>query len=222
MKFQWLIKKLLYYINGRLNQIKRTDKDTTLFGNVSIIAVGDFYQLPPVKGSALYKESVGFDLFNDVFSITQLDEIMRQKGDAEFAQLLNRLRMKRKGDNLLQNDFDTLLSCEVKSDDSEALHIYTRNIDVDKYNEFKFKNTCKNSLIITAQDRLEKTDCKRQNTKLHSSKHSFNCLPDKLCIGIDGRVIMTMNVDTSDGLVNGAFGKVTHTVLLPILIMNFH
>ena len=170
--------------------------------------------MPPVKGSALYKESVRFDLFNDVFSITHLDEIMRQKDDANFAQLLNRLRIKKKDENLLQNDYDILFSCEVKSDDSEALHIFTRNVDVDRYNEFKLTNTCTNSLVIYAKDSIAKNS-KKKNTKLPSSKHSFNCLPDKLCIGIGARVMMTKNVDTSDGMVNGAFGIVTHIITKP-------
>lgn len=53
--------KLLTYIHGRLCQLKHSKKP---FGNVSILAVGDFYQLPPVRASPLYKvkESTFFDL----------------------------------------------------------------------------------------------------------------------------------------------------------------
>ena len=44
-------RKVFSYIHGRLKQIKRfpsTDR-TAYFGKVCILAVGDFYQLPPVK-----------------------------------------------------------------------------------------------------------------------------------------------------------------------------
>ncbi len=45
--------KLLAYVHGRLRQIKQTG-DYSAFGKVSVIAVGDFYQLSPVKGKPLY------------------------------------------------------------------------------------------------------------------------------------------------------------------------
>ena len=40
--------------NGRLSQIKQTP-----FGNVSIIAFGDFFQLTPVNGNPLHVDDVG-------------------------------------------------------------------------------------------------------------------------------------------------------------------
>lgn len=41
---------LLAYVHGRLRQIKQR-RDHSLFGKVSVIAVGDFFQLSPVKGN---------------------------------------------------------------------------------------------------------------------------------------------------------------------------
>lgn len=41
---------LLFYIHGRLRQIKQSG-DYSPFGNVDVIAVGDFFRLPPVKGN---------------------------------------------------------------------------------------------------------------------------------------------------------------------------
>ena len=49
--------KLLACIHGRLRQIKQC-QDFSPFGSVSIIAVGDLYQLSPVKGKALHSENV--------------------------------------------------------------------------------------------------------------------------------------------------------------------
>ena len=49
MKFLWF--------DGRLRQIKQT-RSQCAFGNVSVVAVGDFYQLPPVKGKSLHHYAV--------------------------------------------------------------------------------------------------------------------------------------------------------------------
>ncbi|XP_069102242.1 uncharacterized protein [Argopecten irradians] len=104
-------KKLLSYVHGRLRQIKQTG-DHSPFGNVSVLAVGDFYQLPPVKGKALYTRDIFYDLWNDNFSIVELEEIMRQKDDQEFANVLNQCRIKSKNETLNDNDMQMLSSRE--------------------------------------------------------------------------------------------------------------
>lgn len=85
---------LLAYIHG-LRQIKQTG-DISPFGNVSVIAVGDFYQLPPVKGKALYVDDIDINLLSSLFSVVELKTIVRQK-DNTFAELLNRIRTRTKG-----------------------------------------------------------------------------------------------------------------------------
>lgn len=80
-------KKLLNYIHERLIQIKR---NKCPFGCVSVLAVGDCYQLPPVKQSKaerLYKENASYpcDFWNEYFKLVELDEIMRQREDLAFA-----------------------------------------------------------------------------------------------------------------------------------------
>ncbi|XP_042270805.1 ATP-dependent DNA helicase PIF5-like [Thunnus maccoyii] len=66
---------LLTYVHGRLRQIKHTG-DFSPFGNVSVIAVGDFYQLPAVKGKPLHNSHVGVDLWCR-FSVVELKTIVR-------------------------------------------------------------------------------------------------------------------------------------------------
>src|SRR4029434_648457 len=56
--------RLFAYIHGRLRQINQSG-DHSLFGKVSIVAVGDFYQLPPVKGKPLYSDMPGLNIWND-------------------------------------------------------------------------------------------------------------------------------------------------------------
>ena len=47
--------QMLHNINKRLSQIFQTNELTEPFGNISIVLVGDLLQLPPVKGSTVFK-----------------------------------------------------------------------------------------------------------------------------------------------------------------------
>ena len=69
---------------ARLKQIKGVSPDV-MFGGVSILAVGDLYQLPPVAQPPLfdvvsdaYASLYGSgSLWKDEFEMIELDEIMR-------------------------------------------------------------------------------------------------------------------------------------------------
>lgn len=106
---------MLLYIHGRLQQIKRSH-NMHVFGNVGILAVGDFYQIQPVIGRPLYKRDHGsfVDLWS-MFSYWELTTVMRQKDDISYAQLLNRLRKHEKGQPFLANDILTLQTRIVES-----------------------------------------------------------------------------------------------------------
>ena len=59
------------------------------FAGLPVIVCGDFYQLPPVKGSPVYSSATsikGFlalDLWKK-FQMVELIEVMRQRGDHDF------------------------------------------------------------------------------------------------------------------------------------------
>ena len=68
-----------------------------IFRGVNIIAVGDLYQLKPVMGQFIFEdysrnyEPLATNLWTEYFKIYNLTQIMRQKDNKKFAQLLNRL-----------------------------------------------------------------------------------------------------------------------------------
>ncbi|VDI56035.1 Hypothetical predicted protein [Mytilus galloprovincialis] len=139
-------KKLLFFVHERLRQVKKRP-DKCLFGGVSVIAVGDFYQLPPVKTKRVDKLYVddpsnpSNQLWNGLFEIAELDEIMRQREDGLFAELLNRLRVKQKNESLTLFDKRTLTHCFGDGPD-EALHIYSTNAEVDNFNKEMIMKLC--------------------------------------------------------------------------------
>lgn len=81
-------------LNKRLQEIKGVDID---FGGVSIIAVGDLFQLEPVFDGYVFETlkdsycSLGTNLWKMHFSMYELCQIMRQRDNHLFAEILNRL-----------------------------------------------------------------------------------------------------------------------------------
>ena len=126
---------MLLEIHKRLQQIKGVSDDK-VFGGVSILAVGDLYQLPPVGQAPLFS-TVSDRLYGsgslwvDHFLMLELTEVMRQRGDIAFSELLCRVRT----NSCTSDDIRTLKSREIAADvadyPTQALHVYRLNADVD-------------------------------------------------------------------------------------------
>ena len=88
--------KMLSFIDTRLQQLTGSK---AAFGSLSVIAVGDLYQLKPVNDFLICLDleegasSLARNLWKELFTMYELVDIMRQKDDLAFAQLLNRLRL---------------------------------------------------------------------------------------------------------------------------------
>ena len=138
---------MLLNIHKRLDEIKGVSGDEVLFGNVCILAVGDLYQLPAVCQSQIYdpvRETVANlsgCLWKDTFQLHELDEIMRQKNDQQFAELLCRVRI----GECTNEDIEILRSREIQTNNPrypvDVLHVFAYNSDVDEWNEKKLKRT---------------------------------------------------------------------------------
>ena len=203
-------RNILSYIHGRLTQIKHFKTNQGVwFGNVSVLAVGDFYQLPPVKAKSLMIPDTreAFDLWHDLFTICSLDEIMRQRDDAAFAALLNRLRVKSKNDDLASEDNMVLQRrADTENEPEMALHVFATNALTTAHNEKIMSNISAHPRRLKARD--YRKDDKTGRTTQCECKGSTDELVDSVDVDKSARVMLTRNIDVKDGLVNGAFGTI--------------
>ncbi|KAE8740983.1 hypothetical protein FOCC_FOCC013509 [Frankliniella occidentalis] len=188
------------------------------FGGVSIIAVGDFHQLRPVAARALFYPEAS-NPYQEIFSeklwpkfkVYELKCIMRQS-NKKFQTALNHLA---KGK--LQKEDIALFSSRCfktvpkKEDLSDAYHLFARNDDVDNYNNHimnKLKGkliTCEASDVIrgNGSQLAQRQILYTLNTKKTNQTMG---IPKSLPLKISGKYMMTYNVNTEDGLCNGATG----------------
>jgi len=120
-------------MNLRLQDIRR---DNRPFGGLHILLVGDLFQLEPVSYTWIYKNlqtghtPLATNLWQEYFTMYELTEIMRQKDDQEFAQLLNRLRE----GNQTADDLAQLRNKVIRSDNPNypftAPHMFRTNAEV--------------------------------------------------------------------------------------------
>jgi len=151
---------MLANIHERLQAITSLPADIP-FGGISIFAVGDLQQLPPVCdppvfGCAKDPYYALADLWNSNFKMFELKEIMRQKNDERFAQLLSRVRL----GNMTENDIILLKSREASNsslNNDTRLHLYSTNKFVDLHND-KVLNSLSGPLrTLEAIDKLPHT-----------------------------------------------------------------
>ncbi|XP_029987916.1 uncharacterized protein LOC115417874 [Sphaeramia orbicularis] len=205
-------KKLFAYVNWRFQQIKGNRKP---FGGISVLAVGDFYQLPPLgraKPLCVYEETE-FDLWRDHFSMVNLTEIMRQKDDRAFAELLNRLRVKRKQETLSDHDRRLLMQAVTDGKDcpAETLHIFATNKQVDSHNAATVAAVLEDDVDIVAED-YRKDVTTGTKVPVHKVKGTKRDLPDSILAAQGARVMLIRNLNVEDGLVNGTFGTISNIV----------
>ena len=212
---------MLLGIHKRLQQIKGAS-DKKVFGGVSILAVGDLYQLPPVCQTPLfstvndcYAQLYGSgSLWVDHFLMHELTQIMRQRGDSAFSELLCHVRT----DSCTSDDIRVLKSREMAADAEDypthALHVYRLNADVDTRNSHMLNSLAPESaqFMIKAIDSVAGQTSHFSLSNVSDKRSETGGLHGTLKLATGACVMLTTNVDVSDGLVNGARGEVVHVV----------
>ncbi|XP_033746958.1 uncharacterized protein LOC117332184 [Pecten maximus] len=211
--------KLIAFINERLQQLTGRKQD---FGNISIIAVGDLYQLSAVGDSWIFNnlscpgQGLAKNLWKEHFQMFELVEIMRQKEDCRFAEILIRLRQ----NELTADDKSTLLACQIDRNSSSypitAPHLFIENRLVNEFNSNLIQNCSKPKVNVKADtDVLSQTKLlpevkKRMIENLPDNQVNTGQLRGNLTIAVDMTYDISVNIDVNDGLTNGSTCMVKH------------
>ena len=212
-------RSMFNFINLRLQEVMGC---TRPFGNVSILAVGDLYQLKPVMDSWVFSQvfktpqlhCLATNLWVDLFELYELKVVMGQKNDQEFAKLLNRLRegLHTEDDlSVLRNrQVENLIECSVTKN---LPHLFCKRFDANLHNQSVMADVVFSSKVcIEAIDDIsgDFSQTIRQTilSKIPDDPSKTLGLQKHLTLGIGLPAEICLNVDTGDGLTNGASCKI--------------
>uniref|UniRef100_A0A7M5V9S6 ATP-dependent DNA helicase n=2 Tax=Clytia hemisphaerica TaxID=252671 RepID=A0A7M5V9S6_9CNID len=224
--------RLFRKIDQRLRDIFNMKKP---FAGKSVLLCGDLYQLPPIFKDPIYKvpilkkdpnngnenkkreshdrpslmdELYGFELWRS-FQMAELTEVMRQRDDIHFVDLLNQIRV-----GELDDEKEELLKSRFISKDSpnypaDVTHIFAENKPVDAYNLKKLNELSTEMHLITAQDEVPKHLTSSDMKFIESAKaRETGGLARELELKVGARILISKNIDITDRLVNGQVGTV--------------
>ncbi|KAK4317103.1 hypothetical protein Pmani_011785 [Petrolisthes manimaculis] len=205
---------MLCTIHRRLEEIARRQESDTRFGGVSILAVGDLHQLQPVGQSHVFSEPTDAfarlhrSLWKEKFEMIELTKSIRQKNDRAFSEILERVRTA----SCTAADIAILKSRQIEDDNpnypQEALHIFQKNCDVDQHNEKHLSTLEGTQYMVKAHDFRKEKNTQQIEMNEPIKMAEAGGLQEVLHIAVGARVMLVVNLDVSDGFVNGACGTI--------------
>ena len=206
-------------MDRRLKDVRGTDK---VFGGISVLFIGDLFQLKPVMDSYVFLHnnssaygSLEPNLWKENVDMIELNEIMRQGDDLPFAELLSRMRE----GNHTEDDIKELTNkCDKPNEQSLeerfkcAKFLYPTNAQVQHRNTLQFNASTEEKKQFHCKDVIRESmnteERQRHLSKLSQAKYQDKKNTAQLSKVVNAAISlpydMCINVDTADGLTNGA------------------
>ena len=202
---------MLYNIHQRLCELFQVK---TIFANKAILLIGDLLQLRPPQGRFIFEQPRNSDylaLFNsseslwNSFDAVNLTHNHRQGAGSQWADLLNRVR----DGSYTRADIDLLKTRIIEDADipelSEACHVMFTNLEGSDHNEKKLSK-------LQSKEWKSVADCSGP-PGYEAPITAYGTIADTglkkvLKIKEGARIVLIININTSDCLVNGSFGTI--------------
>ena len=199
-------------INNRLKDIKGSKED---FRGVSIIAIGDLFQLEPVMDRYIFKDLdnseyaiLAPNLWQSYFKMFELKEIMRQKESKVFAEILNRLR---EGNHTVDDILtikERLIEENSIQDPMDAPHMFIQNMKVNAFNQRVHDAATAEKYCIKAVDSVIGANSTELRDKIMgqipNDPRKTKQIISNLQLALGERTEIAINIRTDDGMTNGA------------------
>jgi ATP-dependent DNA helicase PIF1 len=161
------------------------------FGGIQVILVGDFHQLPPIKGNYCFT-SPTWDALN-MYNII-LTDLIRQKDDLVLQEILEELR----NGKISDKTFETLKSLNKTEflGDIKPTKLFPVNTNVDKINNKEFQK------LVKIND---------GNTTIYKALSNYkvdNIETFNVCLTLNAQIMVIRNLCVENHLVNGTRGIV--------------
>lgn len=180
--------ELLELIDSLFKMIK---SNVLPFGGIQVIMVGDFHQLPPVKGNYCFTSPIWDELKMNTIVLT---ELIRQKDDLVLQELLEELR----NGKISKKSYELLESLKDKTFDNDIkpTKLFPINTNVDKINEREFNK------LVKLNNNQTKT------YKAYSKYKNDNISNFDICLTLNAQIMVIRNIDVENHIVNGTRGIV--------------
>jgi ATP-dependent DNA helicase PIF1 len=175
--------------------------DPRPFGGIQLVLVGDFLQIPPVKGKFCFHATCWSQCIQH---IVELREIFRQN-DSRFVKMLGEVRIGKPSPTTLQ-ELQTRVVSDLSQVPDDITRMFSHNKDVDALNQEKLALLPGTATMYQAEDSGQEIPLKM----LTSNSLALQTLGLKV-----GAVVMLLkNLNVKAGLVNGAIGRVIRLATL--------
>ena len=137
-----------------------------------------------------------------IFCIAKLTEVMRQREDLQFIQILNKIC-----EGNCDEEFETILKSRFFSKSCDqfpknALHVFAENAPVNEHNQMMLDKIESQLIIVPAIDILPK-DCNINTESLQKRKLSETAnLASLLKLKVGAQIMLTKNFDIDDKLMD--------------------
>lgn len=193
--------KFLEMLNKILKLLRSNQK---VMGGIQIIFTGDFLQLPPINDDFCFKSEVWKSLNLNIIYLTKMYRV----NDEEYAKILERVRVGKhtEEDNVVlykrhiaYKNMINEESYDSKNDEIKPTFLYSKKVDVYEKNMEELKKNPNELLIF---------EPKISNVQSINSTILKKIKDDKLYLKVGAQVMLSVNLDTEVGLVNGNRGVI--------------